>query len=103
MRIHIFSNNVEGHLTPFIGKFLGNVCVAIAASLKTPQPIQTLLYEIEGETARIHVNQIFVPLNMSQGFSQIIILDTIRGMIRHLKLEDPAGALRIEIDMETES
>jgi hypothetical protein len=102
MRIRIYSNNVEGHLSPFIGKFLGNVCAGITVSLKTPQPIKTLCYEIEGETVRILVNQVFVPLDMSQGFSRIIILDTIRGMIRHLKLEDPAGAIRIEVDMETE-
>jgi hypothetical protein len=102
MRIRIFSNDVEGHLTPFIGKFLGNVCAAITASLKTPQPIKAFKYELEGEMVRIFVNQIFVPLDLSQGFSRIIILDTIRGMIRHLKLADPEGVIRIEVDMETE-
>jgi hypothetical protein len=76
--------------------------MGIAASLKTPQPIRTLKYEIEGEVVRIQVNQVAVALNMSQGFSRIIVLDTLRGMIRHLKLADPNGAIRIEIDMETE-
>ena len=49
------------------------------------------------------VNQMPVLLNMSQGFSRIIVLDTIRGMIRHLKLADPNGAIRIEVEMEAES
>jgi hypothetical protein len=103
MRIHIFSNGIEAPLTPFIGKFLANVCAGITASLKTPQPVKTFRYELEGENVRIHVNQMFVPLNMSQGFSRIIVLDTIRGMIRHLKLADPAGTIAIDVDLEAGS
>jgi len=103
MRVRIYSNDIEAPLTPFIGKFLGNVCAGITASLKTPQPIKTFKYELDEEMVRIHVNQTFVPLDMSQGFSRIIVLDTIRGMIRHLKLADPAGAIRIEVDMEPDS
>jgi len=102
MRIRIYSNEIEAPLTPFIGKFLGNVCAGIAASLKTPQPIKTLGYEIVGENVLIQVNHAPVPLDMSHGFSRIIVLDTIRGMIRHLKMADPNGAVRIEIDMEAE-
>ena len=103
MRIRIYSNQIEAPLTPFIGKFLGNVCAAVAASLKTPQPIRILTYELEGDEVRIHVNGIPVPLNMSQGFSRIIVLDTLRGMIRHLKLTDPNGFICIEVDLETAS
>ena len=103
MRIRIFSNEVEAPLSRFIGKFLGNVCFGIASSLKTPQPIKSLKYEIEGEAVRIEVNQNPVPLNMSQGFSRIIIHDTIRGMVRHLKLADPNGTIRIEVEIEAES
>lgn len=103
MRVRIYSNDIEAHLTHFIGTFLGNVCAGITASLKTPQPVRTLKYELDGEMVRIHVNDTFVPLNMSQGFSRIIVLDTIRGMIRHLKLADPEGAIRIEVDLEAGS
>jgi hypothetical protein len=103
MRVRIYSNEVEAPLSPFIGKFLGNVCVGITASLKTPQPIKTLKCELDGDIVRIEVNQIPVPMNMSQGFSRIIVRDTIRGMIRHLKLEDPNGSVRIEVEMEAES
>jgi hypothetical protein len=101
MRIRIFSNGIEAPLSPFIGKFLGNVCFGIVSSLKTPLPIKSLKIEIDGEVVRIEVNQTLVPLNLSQGFSRIIILDTLRGMVRHLKMADPSGAIRIEVEMET--
>ena len=100
MKIRLFSNEVEAPLTPFIGNIVGNVCVAIAMSLKTPRPIRTLKYDLEEESVRIELNEHPIPLNMSQGFSRIIIMDTIRGMIRHLKMEDPNGVIRIEVDME---
>jgi hypothetical protein len=103
MQIRLFSNQIETHLTRFIGKFLGNVCYGIAASLKTPHPIKSLLYEIDGESVQIQVNGIPVALDLSHGFSRIIVLDTIRGMIRHLKMEDPNGNIRVEIEMEGEA
>lgn len=103
MRIRLFSNNIEAHLTPFIGKLVGNVSVGIANSLKIPQPIKSLKYEIDGESVSIQVNQIPVSMDLSHGFSRIIVCDTIRGMIRHLKMDDTNGAIRIEIEMETGS
>ena len=102
MRIRMYSNNTEAHLTNFIGKFVGNVCAGIANSLKIPQPVSTLKYELDGESVRIEVNLTPVSLELSHGFSRIIILDTIRGMIRHLKMADPNGVIRIEIDMGEE-
>jgi hypothetical protein len=101
MQIRLYSNEIEAPVTPFIGKFVGNVSFAIAASLKTPRPIESLKFEIDGEDVRIQVNRTPVALNLSRGFSRIIILDTLRGMIRHLKLSDPNGAIRIEVEMET--
>ena len=102
MRIRMYSNEMEAHLTNFIGKFVGNVCAGIANSLKIPQPVNTLKYEVDGESVYIEVNRTPVALNLSNGFSRIIILDTIRGMIRHLKMADPNGVIRIEIDMGEE-
>lgn len=96
MRIHIYSSGIEAPLTPFIAGFLGNVCVGIASSLKTPQPIKTLKFEIEGHQVRIFVNEL--PVILDHRFSQIIVLDTIRGMIQHLKMADPNGSIRIEME-----
>ena len=101
MRIRIYSNQIEAPLTPFIGKFLGNVCAGVAASLKIPQPIRNLRYDIDGENVRIEVNQ--APVILDHRFSQVIVLDTIRGMIRHLRMADPNGVIRIEIDLEAEA
>ena len=98
----MYSNNIEAPLTNFIGKFVGNVCAGIANSLKIPQPVHALKYELDGESVCIEVNRTPVSLDLSHGFSRIIVVDTIRGMIRHLKMADPNGAIRIEIDMREE-
>ena len=100
MKTRIFSNNIEAPLTRFIGNFLGNVCAGITLSLKTPQPVRTFKYEIEGNDVRLEVNAAEVPMNLNSGFSRIIVSNTIRGMVRHLKLSDPDGIIRIEVDME---
>lgn len=100
MKTRIFSNNIEAPLTRFIGNFLGNVCAGITLSLKTPRPIRTLSYEIEGEDVRLEVNAAEVPMNLNSGFSRIIVSNTIRGMVRQLKLSDPDGIIRIEVDLE---
>jgi hypothetical protein len=102
MKIRIYSNGIEAPLSRFIGQFLGNVCAGVAASLKTPLPVKTLEYELEGEAVRIQVNNIPVALNLSQGFATTIVRDTLRGMIRHLKLADPDGTIRIQIEMAKE-
>ena len=103
MKIRIFSNEVEAPLTRFIGNLLGNVCIGITTSLKTPRPIRNLKYEIEGQDVRIEVNREPVPMDLNSGFSKIIVSSTIRGMVRHLKLEDPDGTIRIEVDTEIQS
>lgn len=97
----MYSNGVEAHLTPFIAQFVSNVCAGIATSLKTPLPIRRLDYELDGEAVLIHVNEVPVSLEMSR-FSRVIVSDTIRGMIRHLKMADPDGLIRIRIEMEAE-
>jgi hypothetical protein len=93
---------MEAHLTPFIGTFLGNVSYSVASSLKIPRPIKSLKFELDGEEVRLEINGNPVPLDMSQGFSKIIIRDTLRGMIRHLKMADPNGSVRIIVDMEAQ-
>ena len=100
MKTRIYSNDIEAPLTKFIGDFLGNVCLGITMSLKTPQPVRTLKYEIEGEDVYLEVNAAEVPMNLNSGFSRIIVSHTIRGMVRNLKLSDPEGTIRIEVDLE---
>jgi len=100
MRTRIFSNETEAPLTAFIGNFLGNVCIGITTSLKTPRPIRSLKYELVGQDVRIEVNREPVPMDLNSGFSKVIVNSTIRGMVRHLKLDDPEGTIRIEVETE---
>ena len=99
MKIRIWSNETEAELTPFIGKYIGNVCLAIIAALKTSETVRTLRYDVFGESVRITLNGKPLSLNLNSGFAEKMILDTIRGMIRRLKMEDPAGIIRIEISL----
>jgi hypothetical protein len=100
MKTRIYSNDIEAPLTKFIGDFLGNVCLGITMSLKTQRPVRSLKYVIEGEDVYLEVNAAEVPMNLNSGFSKIIVSHTIRGMVRNLKLSDPEGTIRIEVDLE---
>ena len=99
MKIRMWSNEIEANLTPFIGEYIGNVCLAITASLKTPEPARTLRYDVSGESVRIAMNGNPLPLDLSSGFAEKMIHNTIRGMIRLLKMDDPSGVIRIEISV----
>ena len=99
MKIHLYSNEIEAPLTPFIGSYVGNVCVGIVDALKTNESTRTLRYDIAGESVSIMLNGKPLPLNLASGFVEQLILDTIRGMIRRLKMDDPAGVIRIEIEL----
>ena len=96
----MWSNEIEAELTPFIGKYIGNVCLAIIASLKTSESVKTLRFDVSGESVRIMLNGNPLPLDLSSGFAEKMILNTIRGMICILKMDDPAGVIRIEIALE---
>ena len=100
MKIRIWSNEIESNLTPFIGRYIGNVCTAIVGSLKTSEAARTLCYDISGTSVRITLNGNPLPLDLGSGFAEKMIHDTIRGMIRLLKMDDPSGVIRIEIDLE---
>jgi len=100
MKIRMWSNEIEAALTPFVGGYIGNVCLAIVASLKTSkEPVESLNYEIHGESVRIILNGNNLPLNLSSGFVEKMIHDTIRGVMRPLKMDDPSGFIRIEISL----
>jgi len=98
MKIRMWSNETEANLTPFIGKYIGNIGLAIVASLKKSEQVRTLRYDVSGESVRITLNGSPLSLNLGSGFAEKMILNTIRGMIRLLKMTDPAGDIRIEID-----
>jgi len=100
MKIRMYSNGIEAPLTAFIGNFLGKVCLGMAESLKTPRPVSSFKFEIAGDDVRIEVNHAPIPMNLRSGFCQVMVRNTIRGMVRDLKLDDPSGDIRIEADLE---
>ena len=88
-------------MTPFVGKYIANVCLAVVASLKTrEESVSALRYDVFGESVRVTLNGDPLPLNLNSGFVEKMIHDTIRGVIRLLKMDDPSGAIRIEINLE---
>ncbi len=103
MRVRLYSNGKELPVSPFIGKFIGNVCPAVAASLKGPHPEKRLRYELEADSIRMQIDGVSVPLDHSQGFAETISRDTLLGMIRHLKGVDQTGPVCIEVEFEGNS
>jgi hypothetical protein len=103
MGVRLFCNEIETPVSPFIERFVGNVGRAIAASLKAPQPAKRLVYLLEGDGVRIQSDGSAVTLDCKQGFARTIVLDTLRGMVCHLKGIDPNGSIRIELDLEAKS
>jgi hypothetical protein len=100
MRSKLYSNGVELFVGPFVGQFVGNVCLGVAASLKGPRPEQRICFELEGDAVRVEVDGASVPMDQSQGFAQTILRDTLRGMIRSLKGIDGDSMVRIEAEIE---
>ena len=99
MRTRIYSNGTEIYANPFVERFVGAVCSAIAASLKAPRAEQSVSIELEGEQIRLQVDSTPLELDRNQGFAATLVRDTIRGMIRQLKGIDAVAAVRIDIEL----
>jgi hypothetical protein len=99
MRSRLYANGVELSVGPFVGQFVGNVCSGVAASLKGPSPQKRICLELEGDAVRVEVDGTSVPMDQSQGFAQVILRDTLRGMIRNLKGIDGNSVVRIEVEI----
>ena len=102
MRVRLYTNGAECPVGNFVGRYLGNVCAAIGASLKAPRPARILSFELEGDRVLFRVDEDRVSLDQGRGFAVTIVRDTLRGMVRHLKNVDPEGSVRIEVVCEGE-
>jgi len=103
MRVRLYSNGVEAPVSPFVGKFAGNVCSAVAASLKGPRAGKQIHFELEGDAVRLKIDGIEIPMDKSQGFAEILARDTLRGMIQHLKGIEGDALIRLEVDIAAQS
>jgi len=100
MRAHIYSGGAEIIANPFVAKFVGAVCTAIAASLKAPTAERKLTIELEGEQIRLQVDSTPLELDRNQGFAATLVRETIRGMLSQLKGIDGRAAVRIEVALD---
>ena len=97
MRVRLQCNGLDCLVTPFVGRFIANVCCAMMESLKAPQPSKTVMVALDGDIISVEIDGIAVPLDERQGFAQTIVRDTVRGMISHLKGIDSGRTIRIEV------
>jgi hypothetical protein len=100
MRTRIYTNGIEIAANPFVGRFVGAVCSAIAASLKAPPIERTLTIELEGEKIGLQADSTPLELDRNQGFAATLVRETIRGMLGQLKGIDAGAAVRIEVVLD---
>ncbi len=103
MQVRIECENVEVPVSPFVGRFVSNVCTAIVASLKTPSATKSIEFDLRGEKVGLQIDGSSVPLALNQGFAEILIGDTLTGMVRRLKGVDPQHGVRISVTFESGS
>jgi hypothetical protein len=97
MKIRLFCNDVEAPVSPFVGRFIANVCIAISRSLKTAEG-KTILFAFSADRVGLEIDGLPIPLDLSQGFAATLVRDTLRGMVQHLKGMDAKGKIRIEVE-----
>jgi hypothetical protein len=100
VKVRILCNGHELAVGRFVGRFVSGVCRGIIEALKTSQPIRDIVFEIESSSVRLWVNGDPVLMDNGQGFARVIVEDTLRGMLTHLKGMNPEGITRIETTLE---
>jgi hypothetical protein len=97
MQTRLFCNDIEAPVSPFVGRFIANVCLAISQSLKTAEG-KAILVAVSGDRVNLEIDGLPVPLGLNQGFAGTLVRDTLEGMVKHLKGMESKGSIRIEID-----
>jgi hypothetical protein len=97
MKTRLFCNDLEAPVSPFVGRFIANICIAISRSLKTAEG-KNILFTLSGDRVGLEIDGLPVPLDLSQGFAETLVRDTLGGMLQHLKGMDAKGRIRIEIE-----
>ncbi len=100
VQIRIVCNGTELIVGRFVGRFVAGVCSGIVEALKAPRPERRIEFELEAGLVRLWVDGTAVPMDRGQGFAQVIVRDTLRGMLQHLKGIDPDGNVRVETTLE---
>jgi hypothetical protein len=103
MRVRLICESVEAPVSPFVARFISGVCIAVAASLKTPAAARIVEFELHGEEVGLQIDGYVIPLGLNQGFAETLVRDTLSGMIRSLKGVDPRRNIRIVVDLVSTS
>jgi hypothetical protein len=100
MRVRLYCENLEAPVSPFVARFVANVCVAIATSLKTPAAAKLIEFSLRGNDVRLQIDGAFIPLGLNQGFAETMVRGTLRGMVHDLKGMDLQRAIRISVEFD---
>ncbi len=103
MKVRLCSNGKEIPVNPFIARFISQVAVAVARSLKAPEAMESVEYLVDESEVVLRVDGRVVPLNHNRGFSQTLVRDTLCGMVRHLKGMETGAGVRIRVDWKAAS
>jgi len=99
MRVWLFCDNQEAPVSPFVARFLSNICFAIATSLKTPAAKKKIEFDLQGDEVRLQIDGASIPLGLNQGFAGTLIRGTLRGMVQDLKGIDLQRQIRIAVEL----
>jgi hypothetical protein len=100
MRAQLYSNGLEVPVNSFVERFMAAVCSGIASSLKAPRPEKSIALDLGQDRIVLQVDSTPIILDKHQGFAAILVQDTIRGMMSHLKGIDGNAPARIVVSLE---
>jgi hypothetical protein len=100
MRVRLISDGVDAPVSPFVSRFICNICIAMVSSLKNANPDKELEFELQGGECRLEVDGLPVPLNLSQGFATTLVRETLRGLLKPLKGVDLQKTVHIIVEFE---
>ncbi len=98
MDIELTCDGKSAPVTPFVGRFLVGVSLAIIQSLKSPPAEEHILFELDGENVKASVDGRELSLE-GQGFAHTLVYETIQGMTHSLKGMESGKPVRIKITL----
>ena len=90
-------NKISVDMNPFVEEFLARTAVAIVASLKGAENVQSLEIQQQKGNAKITVNGNEIPLTP---FANDIICSTLTGLVSSLKEVEDIDSLDISVDVQ---
>ena len=98
MDIELTCDGNPAPVTPFVGRFLAGVSLAVIQSLKSPPAKERVLFELDGEKVKASVDGRELTLQ-GQGFAHTLVYETIQGMTHRLKGMESGKPVRIQITL----